>query len=291
MRAVDRAARTHRGDIARDLLENVLESRMDEARAPDRVSRAVARGEGVRTAVTENVISEVHKVFKKASDKRVQVLERPREQDATVRAGEGEDNTEGEKAAAGKTPTSTVAGPIAGAATVAPISGATSVSGQAIPQPQVLDPAVAEALRNVRTEDPGDTVLKLRNTAVGQLEVRIRAAGDGLMVLVKAEETALRHKLVEGLSDLRSALNKAELVAGRVDVAEYGAFENETRGESGGQEFSQRSFEESLERHASEENDGRNAKPDNSTHDEDSTSRSPSSTTASAEDGRLHVIV
>jgi hypothetical protein len=174
---------------------------------------------------------------------------------------------------------------------VTPVASTTAVSGQGSAQPQALDPAVTEALRNVRTEDPGDTVLKLRDTAVGQLEVRIRAAGADLMVFVKAEEAALRHKMVEGLSDLRSALDKAELVAGRVDVAEYGAFENETRRDGGGQDSAQSTFEESLERQASEEKDGRKAKSEKSTHDDSSSSRTTPGTATRTEDGRLHVIV
>ena len=155
-------------------------------------------------------------------------------------------------------------------------------------------PEVAEALKNVRTEDPGDTVLRLRETDAGQLEVRIRSNGDNLMVLVKAEEQALRQKMVEGLPELRRALDKAELVAGRVDVAEYGAFENETRGDSESRNSSaENSFEDNLERHAqgeAESIDGSGARADNDP-DAASSQRATTPSSSRTEDGRLHVIV
>ncbi len=278
--------------IARDLLQNVREARLDETRAADRLVRAANRGEAVRTTVTESVVKEVHNVFKKASDKRSQALESARDSHRMAEQGDEsarEDVAVTSTSAAQTTPAQT---PVIATQSVTAVSATASANAMNPSSTMGLDPEVSEALRNVRIEDPGDTVLRLNETEAGKLEVRIRANGDDLMVLVKAEEQALRQKMLDGLPDVRKALDRAELVAGRVDVAEYGAFENETRGESDQQGLFDSAFEDSLDQQSSEDGEPRQDSANPSNSDSTSPERAAASTPSSrTEDGRLHVIV
>ncbi|MBD88743.1 MAG: hypothetical protein CL940_00200 [Deltaproteobacteria bacterium] len=292
LRAVTRnQSRARDINIARDLLQNVREARMDESRAVDRTVRATQRGEAVHTALTENVAKEVHNVFKKASEKRTQHLEAARE--SYRAAEEGLDSTQDEVNVAATTATqsNSIQTPVVATQSVTAVSASASANAVNTASTMGLDPEVSEALRNVRIEDPGDTVLRLNETDAGQLEVRIRANGDDLMVLVKAEEQALRQKMLDGLPDVRKALDRAELVAGRVDVAEYGAFENEARGDGDDHQFFENAFEDSLDQQASDDGEPRqeasgSPTPENAPSSVDAAQRSPI-----AEDGRLHVIV
>ena len=292
MRAVDRSRGRDKGiSIARDLLQNVREARIDESRAADRVLRATSRGEAVRTAVTENVAKEVHNVFKKASDKRTQTLESARESHRAAEQGEESSQEEFTLASGPSSNTVSTQAPVVATQSVTAVSGSASASAVNTSSTMGLDPEVSEALRNVRIEDPGDTILRLNETEAGQLEVRIRSSGDDLVVLVKAEEQALRQKMIDGLPELRKALDRAELVAGRVDVAEYGAFENEARGDGDNQSFFESAFEDSLDQQASDDGEPQKGTAGDSNPETASTNRAAAQRSPRGEDGRLHVIV
>ncbi len=292
MRAVARSNGRGKGiSIARDLLQNVREARLDETRAKDRAVRVAGRGEAVRTAVTENVAKEVHNVFKKASEKRSQTLESARERNHVAKDG---DEAAHEEFAIASGPSGTPAptqAPVMATQSVTAVSAPASANAMNPSSTMGLDPEVSEALRNVRIEDPGDTVLRLNETEAGQLEVRIRSNGDDLVVLVKAEEQALRQKMIDGLPELRKALDRAELVAGRVDVAEFGAFENEARGDGDSQNFFEDAFEDNLEQQASDDGEPQRNSAGESTPETTSSSRATPSGSQRTEDGRLHVIV
>jgi hypothetical protein len=292
MRAVARSSSRGKGiSIARDLLQNVREARLDENRAVDRVARAAGRGEAVRSAVTENVAQEVHNVFKKASNKSTERSETARD---SRRAAKDGDETSGDKFALGSTPSSTTPSsqaPVTATQTVTPVSAPASASAMNTTSTMGLDPEVSEALRNVRIEDPGDTVLRLNETDAGRLEVRIRSSGDDLMVLVKAEEQSLRQKMIDGLPELRKALDRAQLVAGRVDVAEFGAFENEARGDGDDQSFFESAFEDSLDQQESDDGESNPRGPGQPSPEMTSSNGAPASGSQRTDDGRLHVIV
>lgn len=292
LRAVARSRGRGKGvNIARDLLQNVREARLDGSRATNRVVRAAGRGEAVRTAVTENVAKEVHSVFKKASDKRAQTLESAQDRHRVAEEGDRGGEEKFALTGAPSSPTVSTQAPVMATQAVTAISAPASANAMNPSSTMGLDPEVSEALRNVRIEDPGDTVLRLNETDAGKLEVRIRANGDDLMVLVKAEEQALRQKMVDGLPELRKALDRAELVAGRVDVAEFGAFENETRGDGDDQSFLENAFEDSLDQQTSDDGEPKAGSAGESTPEATSSNGATATGSQRTEDGRLHVIV
>jgi flagellar hook-length control protein FliK len=241
--------------------------------------------------VTENVAKEVHNVFKKASDKRAETLDSARDSHRAVKEGDEAGNEDFALAGTPSSATVSTQAPVMAAQTVTAVSAPASANAMNTSSTMGLDPEVSEALRNVRIEDPGDTVLRLNETDAGKLEVRIRASGDDLVVLVKAEEQALRQKMIDGLPELRKALDRAELVAGRVDVAEFGAFENETRGDGDDQSFFENAFEDSLDQQASDEGEPKQGASGESNPENTSSNGAPGTGSQRTEDGRLHVIV
>ena len=111
------------------------------------------------------------------------------------------------------------------------------------------------------------------------------------MVLVKAEEQSLRQRMIDGLPELRKALDRAQLVADRVDVAEFGAFENEARGDGDDQSFFENAFEDSLDQQESDDGESNPRGPGQPSPEMTSSNGAPTSGSQRTDDGRLHVIV
>ncbi|MEC9072852.1 MAG: flagellar hook-length control protein FliK, partial [Myxococcota bacterium] len=127
------------------------------------------------------------------------------------------------------------------------------------------------------------TVLKLNNGNAGKIEVRLRMDGRDLTVQMKADDVEGRQKMLEALPELRRELAKAQLVAGRVDITEFGHAEFDLNGE--GQSFDQEDAEDTG---AEMSGDQKGSSPGRSGGSVDTT---VTSGTQSRDDGRLHVVV
>ena len=243
-------------------------------RAPSDPNQVATHAAQNREALTGAIVDEVRRAMK-PEEKR-----KPAPTDETDLAGTGQ-SEEASKAAT-RAPAAAPS-----VATVQAVSGAAAPTGVASgmeAQAMGLDPKISEALRDLHVRDTGETVIRLQNTDVGELEIRIRQEGDNLIVRVHTEEQALRQRLLESLPDVRARLDKANLVAGRVDIAQYGETEFDL------QDSSARSQDEWDDGGASGSEDGGQGhqSPDEPRAPDAS---KPNTAVGRSADGRLHVIV
>ena len=87
-------------------------------------------------------------------------------------------------------------------------------------------PEVQEALNNLKTKESNDAVLRIEDTELGNLEVRIQLDGNDLAVQLRAEDTSMRQRMQERFAAVAQALEQEGLVEGEVHVGDFDSTED-----------------------------------------------------------------
>jgi hypothetical protein len=84
-----------------------------------------------------------------------------------------------------------------------------------------------EWMKLVNTNESGDAVLRLQDTEAGSLEVRVRVDGKDLFIALRAEDAAMRERMLQDIKEVHRQLDDEGLVEGNVHVGEFGTSEGQ----------------------------------------------------------------
>lgn len=101
------------------------------------------------------------------------------------------------------------------------VNSSTGASGKKLVGKLLDSPELQEAMQNLKTRESNEAVLRIEDTELGNLEVRIQLDGNDLAVQLRAEDSSMRQRMQERFATVAEALEQEGLVDGSVRVSDY----------------------------------------------------------------------